>query len=99
MEQQDEINRLLSMRAAPPRAPSNLAERIIHAAISGIAEKQMPRNIWAEIGSLFALPHPSVVVAMSILIGLVVGFQAGDGLAPLGQDWSSFLDINEGGWL
>jgi hypothetical protein len=96
--EQDELDGILSRRYAP-KAPKDLAERIIHAAISGIQELPTSRNIWAEIGAMFALPHPRVVVAMSILIGVVVGFQTGDGLAPLGQDWSSFLDIDEGGWL
>ena len=96
--EQDELDGLMRRRYAP-KAPKDLAERIIHAAISGIQDIQAPRNIWAEIGMMFALPHPRVVVAMSILIGVVIGFQTGDGLAPLGQDWFSFLDVNEGEWL
>ena len=96
--EQDELEGLMTRRYMP-KAPKDLAERIIHAAISGIQDLPAPRNIWAEMGAMFALPHPRVVIAMSILIGVVVGFQTGDGLVPLGQDWSSFLDIDEGAWL
>lgn len=95
--EQDELDGVLKRRYAPA-APKDLAERIIHAAVSGI-QMTPSRNIWAEMAAMFALPHPRVVVAMVVLIGVVVGFQTGDGLAPLGQDWSSFLDIDEGGWL
>jgi len=98
MEHDEQLNALLSRRYMP-RAPHDLAERIIHAAVSGVQVKAPPRNIWAELGAMFALPHPSVVVVTSILLGLAVGLQAGDGLTTLTQDWSSFLDINEGGWL
>jgi hypothetical protein len=96
--EQVEVERMMSRRYRPA-APADLAERIIYAAVNSIQDRAVPRNIWAEIGAMFALPHPRVVVAMSVLIGVVVGFQAADGLVPLGQDWSSFLYINEGGWL
>lgn len=96
--EQDDMEQVMRRRHRPA-APADLAERIIHAAVMGIQERAIPRNIWAEIGAMFAVPHPRVVVAMSVLIGVVVGFQAADGLVPLGQDWSSFLYINEGGWL
>lgn len=96
--EQDDLGTILSHRYAPS-VPKDLAERIIHAAVQGVRERPTPNNIWLELGAMFALPHPSVVVAMSVLIGVVVGFQAGDGLVPLGQDWTSFLEINEGGWL
>lgn len=96
--EQDDLTRMLHGRNVP-RAPQGLAERIIHQAVSALQEPARARNIWAEIGAMIALPHPSVALATTILFGLVVGFQAGDGLSLLGQDWSSFLDINEGGWL
>lgn len=99
MEQQDKLSEMLRARYMPPQAPSNLAERIIHAAMQDLQARQMPRNLWAEISVMFALPHPSVVMATLVIFGVVVGIQAGDSLIPLGQDWSSFLDINEGGWL
>jgi high-affinity nickel permease len=98
MERQDDMNNLLNARYVP-KAPDALAERIIHAAITSLPELIQPRNIWAELGAMFALPHPSVVVATCVLVGLAVGLQAGDGLTILSQDWSSFMDINEGGWL
>lgn len=96
--EQDDLNRMLNSRYTP-NAPSGLAERIIHAAMMDIQARQMPRNLWAEISAMFALPHPSVVMATIVIFGVVIGIQAGDSLIPLGQDWSSFLDINEGGWL
>ena len=96
--EQDDMEKIMRRRYQPA-APADLAERIIHAAVTRIQDRTLPRNIWAEIGAMFALPHPRVVVAMSVLIGTVVGFQAADGLMPLGQDWSAFLYINEGGWL
>ncbi len=98
--QQDnnELDVLLSRRAAPPKARADLAERIIHAAVSQIREKRS-QNFWDDFMAMFAIPHPSVAVATGIILGLVVGIQASDGLTILQQDWSSFLYVNEGGWL
>jgi len=96
MEHDNDLNNLLKNRFAP-QVPKDLAERIIFQAVSNLP--QPARNFWNELSSMFTLPHPSYVMAVAIVIGLVVGLQAGDGLAMLGQDWSSFLDINEGGWL
>jgi len=95
----DDINDFLKHRATPPRPSDGLAERIIHAAISHVQERPRIQGFWNEVMAMFVLPHPSVVVATSIVLGVVMGIQAGDGLAVLQQDWSSFLDINEGGWL
>jgi hypothetical protein len=98
MQQHDELNTLLARRAVPqPRA--DLAERIIHAAISKIQDSPRAMSLWNELLSVFAIPHPSVVVATGIILGVVIGAQAGDGLFILQQDWSSFLYVNEGGWL
>ena len=95
----NELNAMLGRRAVPPKARADLAERIIHAAVSQVQARPRPQGIWNEIMSMFVLPHPSVAVAAGIILGLLMGVQAGDGLAVLQQDWSSFLDINEGGWL
>lgn len=96
MEQGD-INALLSKRYSP-KAPQGLAEQIIFRAVSSM--QVLPkRSFWNEFAAMFALPHPTVVLACGVLLGLAMGLQAGDGLTMLGQDWSSFLDINEGGWL
>ncbi len=96
--QQDDLNNWLSKRAAP-LTPHGLAERIIHRALSQEEQKFGMHALWDEMLSMFALPHPSVALATCIILGLVVGAQAGDGLTILQQDWSSFLYINEGGWL
>lgn len=96
----DDIDLMLSKRAVPPKARADLSERIIHAAVAGIQEK--PRKystLWSDLMGMLVVPHPSVVVATAIILGLAVGIQAGDDLFSLQQDWSSFLDINEGGWL
>ncbi len=98
MQQHDELDTLLGRRAAP-RARADLAERIIHAAVSKIQENPRAMSLWNELLSVFAIPHPSVAVATGIILGVVVGAQAGDGLFILQQDWSSFLYVNEGGWL
>lgn len=96
--QHDELDRLLSQRSVPrPRA--DLAERIIHAAVSHIQERPRAKGFWNELLDMLVLPHPSVAVAAGVILGLVVGAQAGDGLFILQQDWSSFLYVNEGGWL
>lgn len=96
MEQDNELNGLLGNRFTP-HAPQDLAERIIFRAVTNL--RQPARNFWTEFATMFSIPHPSYVMAVAVVIGLVVGLQAGDGLAMLGQDWSSFLEINEGGWL
>ncbi len=95
----NELNALLANRAVPPKARADLAERIIHAAVSQVQARQGPQGFWNEVMAMFAIPHPSVAVAAGIILGLMMGIQAGDGLAVLQQDWSSFLYINEGGWL
>lgn len=98
MQQQDELDTLLACRVVPS-ARADLAERIIHAAITKIQESPRAMTLWNELLSVFAIPHPSVAVATGIILGVVVGAQAGDGLFILQQDWSSFLYVNEGGWL
>lgn len=93
----DDVNTLLSKRYSPA-APQGLAEKIIFKAVTSI--QVLPkRSFWNEFGAMFALPHPAVVLACGVILGLVMGLQAGDGLTMLNQDWSSFLDVNEGGWL
>lgn len=97
--QHDELDTMLARRAAPPASQNGLAERIIHAAVSTIQDRPRALSLWNEFLSIFAIPHPSVAVAAGIVLGIVVGAQAGDGLFILQQDWSSFLYVNEGGWL
>jgi len=97
--QDNDLNILLSRRAAPPRASSDLAERIIHKAVTQLRESPRVQGFWNELLAMFAIPHPSVAVAAGIVLGLMVGVQASDGLTVLQQDWSSFLYVNEGGWL
>ncbi|PZQ45441.1 MAG: hypothetical protein DI551_07395 [Micavibrio aeruginosavorus] len=92
-----DLNRWLSLRAMPPSS-GDLAERIIHAAVSQIREKTK-LSFWAEVASMITIPHPSVAVATGLVLGLVVGMQTGDGLFAIQDDWSSFLYVNEGGWL
>ena len=100
MQQDDnELNLLLSRRAAPPTAASDLAERIIHKAVTQVRENPRAQSLWSELAAMFAIPHPSVALAAGIVLGLMVGVQASDGLIVLQQDWSSFLYVNEGGWL
>ncbi len=100
MQQDNDINNWLKGRAAP-KAPGGLAERIIHAAVM----QPRPQKAagfsawWNDVLSMFALPHPSVALATVLVLGLALGVQASDGLTVLQQDWSSFLYINEGGWL
>lgn len=96
--QHDELDTLLRQRAVP-KARADLAERIIHAAVSQIQDRPRITGFWSEILDMIVLPHPSVAVAAGVVLGLVVGAQAGDGLFILQQDWSSFLYVNEGGWL
>jgi len=85
-------------RAAPPRPRADLAERIIHAALSAAQVKPSAR-LWDDFMAMFMVPHPSVAVAAGVFIGLALGIEASDGLTILQQDWSSFLYVNEGGWL
>lgn len=96
--QHDEIDMLLSQRKIPAMS-AGLSERIIHAALQSKQGRAQGVNLWNEILAMLAVPHPSVAVAAGILLGMVMGIQASDGLSILDQDWSSFLFINEGGWL
>ncbi|MFA5592667.1 MAG: hypothetical protein WC989_05080 [Micavibrio sp.] len=97
--QHDDLERILLNRAAPPAPRRDLPERIIGAALQSMPQNLRPQNLWAEFLSMFAMPHPSVAVAAGIILGVMAGLQAADGLFVLQQDWSSFLEINEGGWL
>lgn len=96
--QHDDLNELLAKRKTPP-ARKDLAERIIHAALQHPQNKARGADIWNDVMAMLAIPHPSVAVAAGIVLGLMMGIQASDGLSILQQDWSSFLVINEGGWL
>lgn len=98
MQQHDDLDILLKRRAAP-QPQNDLAERIIHAAVSQMQRRAQTGGFWSEILSMLLIPHPSVAVATGIILGLVIGAQAGDGLFILQQDWASFLYVNEGGWL
>ncbi len=97
--QQDELDTMLSRRAGAAKARPDLAERIIHAALADLPNRQKIQTFWQEVFSMLVIPHPSVAVATGIVLGVVMGFQASDGLTILQQDWSSFLYVNEGGWL
>lgn len=98
--QHDNLNEWLNKRAAP-RAPKDLAERIVHAAAMApkINHQTLWASIWKETLSMLVIPHPSVAVAAGVVLGVLIGMHASDGLSVLQQDWSSFLEINEGGWL
>jgi len=96
--QHDDLDALLSKRKTPAMKP-DLAERIIHAALQTPQGRQRGIDIWNDVVAMLAIPHPSVAVAAGIVLGLMMGIQASDGLSILQQDWSSFLVINEGGWL
>lgn len=95
--QPDDIDVFLQRRAVPPPAASDFAERIIRAAQARV--RKSPQTMWEEFVSMFALPHPSVAFAACVLFGIAAGVQMGDGLNIFQQDWSSFLYVNEGGWL
>lgn len=92
-----ELERMLARRALP-RPSGDLAERIIFAAVTTMQGKPS-LSLWQELMGMIAFPHPSVMAAAGVVLGLLVGVQASDGLSSLQQDWSSFLYVNEGGWL
>jgi hypothetical protein len=94
----DDLNHILVKRAAPPRAPYDLAERIIHAAVSTIPSRMREMSFLEDFRSLFLIPRPALAFACAIAIGIIAGFQTGEGFSSV-PDWSSFLDVNEGGWL
>lgn len=99
MQHDDELDLILMKRTAPPAASAGLAERIIHAAVSQAQGKPLATTFWDELMAMIVIPHPSVAVAAGIILGLMAGLQASDGLSMLQQDWSSFMVVNEGGWL
>ncbi len=98
--QHDNLNEWLNKRMTPKVRP-DLAERIIFTALHSGQEPPPAAwgAIWKDLMSMVVIPHPSVVVATGIILGIVIGMQTGEGLSMLEQDWSSFLDVNEGGWL
>lgn len=102
-EEDKEITRILSARAAPPPPPADLNARIIAAAAQGREYSVRRAPFWAQIVSdvqaMIVLPNPRLALAACLVFGIVAGVQAGEGLSILTQDWSAFLEINEGGWL
>ena len=92
----DNLDLILNRRAAPPSS-GNLAERIIHLAVTRGQERAV--SVWQELLGMFLLPNPSVAFATTILLGVTLGLQAGDGFDLLQMDWTSFLDTAEGDWL
>ncbi|MEM6780522.1 MAG: hypothetical protein AAF569_01515 [Pseudomonadota bacterium] len=93
----DDLNQLLNKKYAPD-APSNLAYRIIDAAKN--RKNKKPRNVWEELSWMFIVPRPALALGVSVLIGLMIGFQGGSVLdTSLYSDWTSFLIVDEGGWL
>lgn len=95
--QHDDIETILMKRGQAPKARPDLAERIIHAALQ--VKTRAQQNLWQEFLSMFAMPYPTVAATACVIVGLVIGLQAADGLSLLQQDWTSFLEINEGDWL
>jgi hypothetical protein len=73
---EEKLNRLLRARRLEPASP-DLAQRII------LRAQQLPQNqnmpLWQWIRDLFAefhLPKPAYVLASSLILGMVIGFNA-----------------------
>lgn len=92
----NDLERLLNKRAMP-KAPGNLAHRIVEAAAERKARKGM--NLWEEVMAMFVIPRPAYAFGLTILLGLFVGFGVGGDITTYTGDWDSFLIIDEGGWL
>ncbi len=92
----DDLDRVLCKRCTP-QTPHGLAQRII--AQAAARSVRAPMGVMDEIAFMFMVPRPAFALGLSVLLGLFIGFEAG-GLTTLAdQDFTSFLVVDEGGWL
>jgi len=94
MNEEKDLDIILLQREVP--APStNLAYRISQAA----REKTTDKTHWYdELWRLFIIPKPAYVTAFCLLIGLYIGVFSGVEETST-QEWFSFLEEQEEGWL
>ncbi len=71
---QDELDTILASRAVP-LAPPDLAERIIaRAARQSVRRKYHFAEAMNILGGFFAVPQPALALALTLLLGLTLGF-------------------------
>lgn len=94
----DDLDRILCKRCAP-QTPRGLAERII--AQAAMRRERGPKALVNEMAMMFVVPRPAFALGFSILLGLLIGFEAGGMTSTVSesQDFASFLVVDEGGWL
>lgn len=97
MNDETDFNRILQKRSIP-KPGNNLASRITAAATM---QKHVPFHliVMQEVMDMIVLPKPAYALAASLVLGLVVGFQIEMANDVAIQDWFSFAQIEEEGWL
>ena len=100
MEQQDNIDNILSRRASAPRASSNLAENIIHQALMAPRPQKVS---WAEKISGFIFRPASYAATFAAVVALMVivhpwgasdqNHVAVHDTAPYDQEFTQVLDV------
>jgi hypothetical protein len=102
-DMQDDLDRILSTRFAPPMR-SHLAERIIDAAKPrAMREALQGRSIIELFQELFMIPQPVYVLSLMLIVGLSAGISAsslddlqGDATTDKPTDLASFIDMDDG---
>jgi hypothetical protein len=95
----DPFDSILARRAVP-QARTNLAERIIDAALyRKPLESFTMRGFWRAFADLFALPQPALVFACALAVGLTLGvtyIQDVQTVALADRELTVFLTANNG---
>lgn len=83
---QDELDTLLAARAVP-LASSDLAERIIaRAAMHPVRQKSWLAEVMNILTDFFAVPQPALALALTLLLGLTLGFNLNTAFAGITSD-------------
>lgn len=82
-----------------PAARSNLAERIIAAAVPRPAKAGFDFGKWTqEFFESFALPQPALALGMALIIGLYLGASIdANAHEPVAENLAAYLDMNDDG--
>lgn len=107
MDDAEKELRLVLEKHAIPQPSSNLAERIIDAAVSEMKPeiaKNIKRPWWKNFNNNFLVPQPALVLAFVLVLGIVLGFQGEEVLndreeLSLNDFVFTASDIGEGDFL
>ena len=99
----EDIKELLNLRRVP-QAHEDLSARIIDAA-AGLSQEPLRvvrkdrSSLWGELQNFFTLPQPAFAMAITLLLGLMIGLMSDSSLLLPGlttNELAAFMEINDG---